>query len=267
MQYISQTFHKLGVQVIYFMMIPLFFVVFALVYHPFDIDDFLDMGKGMFAFNITMITCIVLVTLVITRLTFYFLRKAMHLPQGWYIFWCCCEVVIIAHFVTLYMWLMLSGTMTYLQVLGNSLPIVASVVVYPYIIIGLAVRLSDAKKVKPVADENTRMRFYDDKNNLKLVVASENVLYIEAKENYIQIHYIERGRLMSYQLRCTMKSIEELCDANGLLRCHRSFFINKEHVRLLRKDKDGIILAELDSPQSPHIPVSKRYYDGIANLL
>ena len=46
-----------------------------------------------------------------------------------------------------------------------------------------------------------------------------------------------------------------------------SYYINKNLVKMLRKDKDGIILVELESPDTKLIPVSKRYYEGLANLL
>ena len=35
-----------------------------------------------------------------------------------------------------------------------------------------------------------------------------------------------------------MRAIEELCLENGLVRCHRSFFSNPPHIKVLRKDQE-----------------------------
>ena len=132
----------------------------------------------------------------------------------------------------------------------------------------LSLRVFDyhTKGLEPV-DINQRMRFYDDKHNLKFVVQPDAVLYIEADINYVNIFYLENGRQRSYTLRTSMKAINDLCQENGLLRCHRSFYVNPSHVKVLRKDKDGLVYAELDATDVKHIPVTKRYYERLADML
>ena len=101
------------------------------------------------------------------------------------------------------------------------------------------------------------MRFYDSSHNLKIVLTPSAILYIAAEQNYVNIYYVENGRVRQYELRSSMKAIDELCQENGLMRCHRSFYINPAHVKVLRKDKDGIMYAELDADDVHHIPVSE----------
>ncbi len=263
---ISDIFYRFNVQLLYALMIPFSFVVFVLIYRPFELDEFLDVGRGLYAFNLTMITCIMLVTLFITRMILYFLRGHIQLSLGWYIFWCCMEVVAVSHFMTLYMWLMLQ-TVPYLEVLERSVYCLSFIMVFPYVIIGLSLKLVEKVPEVRDVDMKTRMRFLDIHGNLKLVAQAENVLYIVAEENYVNITYIDKEKEKTYVLRNSMKNLEEMCEHYGLLRCHRSYIINKEHVKSLRKDKDGYILAELDSVDKPHIPVSKKYYDALAALL
>ena len=111
------------------------------------------------------------------------------------------------------------------------------------------------------------MRFYDDKHNLKIVLMPEAILYITAEENYVNIFYQDNGKLRNYVLRSSMKALDELCQDNGMVRCHRSYYVNPSHVKVLRKEKEGIIYAEMDASEIIHIPVSKRYYDRLAELL
>ena len=111
------------------------------------------------------------------------------------------------------------------------------------------------------------MRFYDNRHNLKFVANPESLLYIAAEENYINIFYMENRKEKCYVLRNSMKSVEEICLENGMIRCHRSFYINPRHVDVLRKDKDGIMYAELDMKESRHVPVSKSYYKTLSDAL
>lgn len=263
---IPDIFYRFNVQMLHILMIPFSFMVFVLVYRPFDLDDFLNMNRGLYAFNLTMITCIILVVLLITRLTLYGMRGRMNLSSGWYIFWCCMEVFVIAHFMTLYMWLMLAHTMPYLEVLGHSFYCLTLILILPYVIISLSLRLNNAHVISE-PKENAKVRFCDERGNLKLMVLASNVLYIMAEENYVHVFYLEKEKERSYVLRNTMKNIEDICNANGFLRCHRSYYINKSHVKSLRKEKEGYIIAELDSREKTHIPVSKKFYDGISSLL
>ena len=54
---------------------------------------------------------------------------------------------------------------------------------------------------------------------------------------------------------------------HGLLRCQRSYYINPNHIKVLRRDKEGVITAELDVPNQKSIPVSPKYYDAVAKGL
>jgi DNA-binding LytR/AlgR family response regulator len=54
---------------------------------------------------------------------------------------------------------------------------------------------------------------------------------------------------------------------HGLVRCHRSYFINAAHVDLVRKDANGFALAQLDWEDIKPIPVSKRYYEAVTAVL
>ena len=64
-----------------------------------------------------------------------------------------------------------------------------------------------------------------------------------------------------------MRALEEALERHGLVRCHRSFFLNPAHVELVRKDAIGFALAQLDREEVKQIPVSKRYYDALTTLL
>lgn len=264
---ISFIHKKIVSQVVFFTAIPLFFIAFMLIYSPFGSREYLDAGRGLYGFNVTILTCITLVYLVGIRLGFHFIFRKQHLKWEWYILWCLGEIIVISMFQALYMCLIYKGAIPYFTVLGRMMGMCALTLVFPYalIILSLEVRAQKEKTVTEKADE--LVRFQDSSKRVKLVIAASAILYITAEENYVRICYMEGETQKDYVLRSSMKAIEELVQKHGLLRCHRSYYVNPTHVKVLRKDSEGQIIADLDTFVSTHVPISKRYYDGISSLL
>jgi DNA-binding LytR/AlgR family response regulator len=104
--------------------------------------------------------------------------------------------------------------------------------------------------------------FYDDKSILKFSVKKENLIYLESTENYINICYLNNGKITKYLLRDTMKKMEEKFAGTDIIRCHRSYMVNFEKVKVIRKEKDGLKL-DFDDPQVSDIPVSRTYVDNV----
>lgn len=104
--------------------------------------------------------------------------------------------------------------------------------------------------------------FYDEKGDLKLSVMIDNLLYIESADNYANICYLNKSDISHFLLRNSLKRIEEQYSAETpLTRCHRSYIVNMDRVKILKKIKGGIVI-ELDSERTTDIPVSKTYYDS-----
>ena len=64
-----------------------------------------------------------------------------------------------------------------------------------------------------------------------------------------------------------MKSLETLADRHGLVRCHRSYYVNPRHIKVLSRNKEGVIIAEMIEDSLMRIPVSKQYYAHLSELL
>lgn len=268
---------KYSNQLWFFILIPLFFLVFVIIYSPFHIDESI-LGdypaifgdrSSRFQFNIVMIMCIIFLVLVMSRTLLYILRKRLSSDRGNYFVWISGEFLLIALFTALYVSLITKGEKTYFEALLYSFIYLFTVLIYPYAIITLIQTLKSvrASKYAVVDDTSSRIRFYDDKHTLKFVIAASSILYIEAQENYVRIHYLDGEQLKNYQLRATMKKIEESLTTNGLIRCHRSYFVNPRHIHALRKDKDNYIYAEIDNLAHSEIPVSKKYYESVSERL
>ena len=136
---------------------------------------------------------------------------------------------------------------------------------YPYLFFGVLIALIRPDKMQEAEDD--LVRFADNTGRLKLVIANDVILYILAQENYVSIHYMEGEKEKEYSLRQSMRGIEELMSKHGIVRCQRSYFVNPRHVTVLRKDKEGMIQAELDVNGSRPVPVSPKYYEDLNKML
>ena len=144
--------------------------------------------------------------------------------------------------------------------------------IIPYLIVTiiyilLSFREKPEDNITGGAPDTPLVSFLDIYRNPRLIVAPSAVLYIEAKENYVDIHYTEDGAVKKFELRATMASLEEVAAQHGYIRCQRSFYVNPEHVTVLRKESGGLIFAELDESGLPGIPVSRKYCDELSKKL
>lgn len=264
MSQIPRIFNRFLPQLLHMIVLPLFFFAFILIYRPFNLHVLL--GGQFYGVHVTMLSTIILLVIAVSRLLYYYLP--LKLNYTLYIFWCFCEVILASSFIALYLWVTLKHPMAYFDLWFRSFQITFFTLAIPYSILAISIRLYDySYRSHDKNEASHRMRFYDVNHNLKLVVTSDTILYIAAEENYVNIFYTDNDRIKSYVLRASMKSIDELCLSNGMVRCHRSFYINPSHVKVLRKDKEGIIYAELDADDVRDIPVSKKYYNNLSELL
>lgn len=278
---ISPLFWSVKVLLLHVLGIPLFWLGFVQLYRPEWMLRLLNLPIGdntgqHITFHILMIMCIMIALLCATRIPLTAVRKHIRFNALQYILFCIGELALISLFSALYLTLILNGAhgrvdTPYFPMLARTLAMMVAVIAYPYIIFNLSVWGIAGKQETLQAYTNPNhdslIRFVDSTAQLKLVVAASALLYVEASINYVLIRYIEGERLKSYQLRNTMKALEPLLTKNGIIRCQRSYFINPHHVTALRKDKDGIIVAELDQPDVPTIPVSPKYYDDLSKML
>jgi DNA-binding LytR/AlgR family response regulator len=114
-------------------------------------------------------------------------------------------------------------------------------------------------------DKFNMIHFSDDKGTLRLAIKFHNLYYIESSDNYVNIYYENKGKITRFLLRRSLKSIEESYVDYPLVRCHRSYIVNVNKVKVLRKDKEGILL-DLDEHNLPDIPVSKTYAEQVIKL-
>lgn len=248
--------------------IPLFALGLFLLFCPFAFKNY-DTTFSRYSFHAVMVFCIILGILLASRLPMMFISRKTQITQRVYLFLCLFEIVFSSGFSALYLWLATHKSEAYFMFFGYSFVYLAMAMIAPYIILYQHFTILEKEEALDDASRlslGEKIRFYDERGNMKLIVAQSSVLYIQSDENYLRIYYLDEEKISTYLLRSSMKRIEDMCAKNGLIRCHRSYFVNKERVQVLQKEKD-FTYAILDVPNAAHIPVSKNYYDQISAML
>ena len=264
MNKIPSSLLSLTVLLLHSLAMPVFFLGFILIYESSWMFEFLDSGTDMTVFNTLMLTCILIGITGASRIAMTVVGRNHRISWWQYALWCFAEVFVFSCFAALYMAL-IYGTYGYFPALAKCLQLCIATLSYPYII--FAILFSLIRPDEQEAAEEDLVHFVDNTGRLKLVIAHDVILYIEAQENYVSIHYMEGSTRKEYSLRQSMRGIEDLMDRHGIIRCQRSYFVNPRHVKVLRRDKEGFIQAELDVANSLPIPVSPKYYEQLSKML
>ena len=248
----------------------LFALVFINIYAPFGADKWYDVTPlKFFTFSSLAILTGVLVV-VISRMIMYRVSKKTTIKTGYYLFWIFCEILSMSLFYALFQKVVLKEPRLFIELVQSSSKYTALVLLLPYSTLWLYFSWRDKKAQIERMEEfqgippNTKdmIAFYDDKGVLKFSVKKENLLYLESAENYISICYLNKDKVSKYLLRDTLKKVEESFSGSDVVRCHRSYMVNFEKVKVIKKDKDGLKL-ELDAPSVFDIPVSKTYIKAV----
>ena len=121
----------------------------------------------------------------------------------------------------------------------------------------------ELKPKTSVSDKFVSLKSSNGRDSISLTL--NDLLFVEAEDNYISVSYIEKEKLKKQLLRTTMKEVEKNLNSEFILRCHRSFIVNMNKVEKIIKDGHQIklFIPELSVP----IVVSRSYVPKIEALL
>ena len=261
-----QVYRRPGAHFVYFYAVPVFMIGFQLLFKPEPLSDLIS-STPLDPQSAFLLTCAITMGVILISRTLMMSFGRLIQSSGTYWIWTAIELVLIAIFTGLFFCLETGQEIIYYEAFCRCFVALVPVVFIIYFILDLFFIIWENEKNPGDVEDSPRVKFYDDRHSLKFVVERNSILFIEASENYVKIYYVENGVIKNYSLRTSMRSLEELCSANNLVRCHRSYYVNVSHVKILRRDKEGIIYIELDNPDARHLPVTKRYYDAVSSLL
>jgi hypothetical protein len=258
-----------------------FALIFINIYAPFGVDKWLNVSEIQLFFYSSIVILIGMLVIVISRMLMFLFTRKQTIRFGTYALWIVGEILVMALVYTLIQWFFLHVSNDFLYTLKNSIRTTAYIILLPYFISWLYLSfkdkyqklerigsssgniMNDSLEVRPTL---TMIPFRDEKGVLKFSIKKEDLLYIEAADNYIIIHYLDNHKPAKYMIRNTLKKLEEGLSGSGLVRSHRSYMVNIDNVKVLRKEKEGLIIG-FESPIQVTVPISKTYLDGFIKKL
>lgn len=270
-------------QITMVLFVPLFALAFILIYQPLDFNQldekvlpWLNISPNLknhiLSFGIVLIgMAVAAISRVI--MTAYTKRRAISYQT--YIIWVACEIVIMTLIYTIVS-VITSDVEDPTSIFYNTLIKTILILLIPYVITYIYFiwqeRVKELKTIRKRLEEDENIlqkayiQIFDEKGKMQLSVRREHLLVIESADNYVCVWYMNGEVIRKVMVRTTLKQVAEQLQESNILRCHRSYIINLDCVRVLRREKEGIFV-EFGIEGLPDIPISKTYAENITRWL
>ena len=184
----------------------LFALVFLTAYTPFSDTSWFQLGTNSRFLGTVAFVGIGTFFLAISRTLMTFcVRKLRHFAMWAYLLWLFLEILVIAMFHTYLSYFLVKATSYSLgYIFGKSLLITFVALAVPYTIVDLMILLKDSRrkltltKSDAVESDNEALpehteiiNLMDNNGNLKLSVKLDNLYYIKAEDNYINVEFTQ----------------------------------------------------------------------------
>lgn len=255
----------------------LYALVFLVIYSPYSETAWFGVAKSeKYLLTATFVVASILF-LILSRILMYFVSKQyFRMTYLKYSLWLLGEIILIGafHAFLSMVYVKVPGYTTFFIVI-KSIMISLLALGVPYIVSAMWVTIKDMRNTllvtdtkniasdgEAIAQDMDLINIADNKGVLKLSVKLENLYYIKAEDNYTIVYYSRNGMLNRYMIRCKIQTIEDTFRDTPLMRCHRTYIVNTQKIKVLRHENDGFYM-DFDFEGIDPIPVSKTYSDSV----
>jgi hypothetical protein len=102
-----------------------------------------------------------------------------------------------------------------------------------------------------------QMTIYTASGDMQLQMSTTTFLYAESSQNYIDIILRAENTINKETLRNKISLVEDQLRSSKIVRCHRSYIVNLDHVVDVKGNAQGLKLYFDDL--SDYVPVSRKY--------
>lgn len=252
----------------------IFALIFINIYAPFNAENWFNAGKAeLFLYSSLYILAGMLV-IVASRLVFIGLSRRTRINFLLYVFWIFMELLLLAGAYTVMDILILQNDMNPFEQFFRLLIVTLFVLAIPYALSWLYFSWLDQKrKLEELADvtsdaysSRNMINFYDETDRLRFSIHASDVLFIESTDNYVTVYVQDKDRMKKVMLRNTMKRLEKELEKTLIRRCHRSYMVNFENVKMVRLSGTSLFIY-LDNADESRIPVSRTYTEKVHEMI
>jgi hypothetical protein len=249
-----------------------FAYAFIILYKPFGAGEWYDVTWWVFSLASGILVVSGMLVVLASRLFMFLIKRLRPITILYYALMVAGEIIFMA---VLYVFLERFtlnedirpfATHVYFTVQNTAL-----ILLIPYLISVLFFewqekKMSLEKLIKQISRKAYFISFKDEKGTIRLTLKTNDLIFLEASDNYVVIHYESAGKTKSYLIRNTLKQFENDLTEFPLLRCHRSYAVNINHVKMMKREK-GIVQLVMDNIGQHEIPVSRTYVDNVSKIL
>lgn len=261
------------VEKLYFVILSGVFVyLFLIFFQPFGINNYDPNEKITFLFLLQVLSMVVVGVLIMGLIEFLIWPKAIKLINN-ALMWMAIHLFVLSTGIFLY-YNFLGGWHDYSWAsYFEFIRIVSVLWLVPFIAlfvykqnITLRASLNEVHNFNyNIKDINQLVTFMSDSGNDQLTIPLNDLLYIENEDNYVAIYHISNTSITKTLLRKTLKKIEEEIQYPALVRCHRSFIINQQHLQKVHGNRNKLTLQL--NHVTRQLPVSRQYVDRIYSMI
>lgn len=259
----------------------LFSLIFLIVSIPFSHNAWFKLGASE-SFGFTAVFFLIAFGVVVLSKRCMYAVRSRGLNYMEYILWNSAEVVVISLMYTFFtmqgaeMGFLELSDMGFESLFGSAMVYGAVSLGVPYIVMAQYFAIEDKNNTIRLLNYDSvvtdvqlpprnvkRITLFDNNGMMKFSIDPDNLYFIEADDNYIQVWYSDaNGEMKQYMLRCRLKTIEDSFADSDLVRCHRKYIVNIKKVRVL-KSEDKCYMLDMDIDAADPIPVSKTYEQAV----
>lgn len=278
--------YKKSNQVAMVIFVPIFALLFISIYSPFDFNQIDTQGRVLSWLNIQsrelavqLITlALILIGMAVAAVSRWIMAlytSKRQISYVTYITWIAFELLVMAMLYT-FAGFAIEPDKGFVTIFRNSVVKTFFILLIPYTMCYIYFiwqeRVAQLRIIRErLAEDETTLKaayvqIYDDKGEMRLSVRRENLILLESADNYVCVWYLNNNSPKKILVRNTLKNIADSLSSTHIQRCHRSYVVNLELVKVMRREKEGVFV-ELGIEGVPEVPISKTYAGAINKWL
>ncbi len=245
-----------------------FSLIFISLYNPFHLDQW---GENLYLQFAIRGTAILLISQFLLR-PFFGLQRFVFYQL---ILWCLTEIILMSLIFYYFYGEEANETQGIIYQLFDTFGQVGLVVIVPYILFisysEFYHRLSEIEDIQirnvvSIKNDPEKLLIFHsmphhsmgDSDKINFAIRYNQLLFIKSAGNYIEIYYRKGHKVEREVLRASLKELDNKISGTDVIKVHRSYVINMNHISSFKKTKKGYSLS-IDQIPDVLIPVSSGY--------
>jgi len=128
----------------------------------------------------------------------------------------------------------------------GSLPVAVLIVINQQRLLRLNLKSAQQLNKKLIENKQHKEKLIHFESEYKkdgLILAANSLVLIKAADNYIEVFYESDNQIHKQLIRSSLNKAEEkIAEFDFIIKCHRSFIVNTNHIKEIKGNSQGYML-------------------------